>query len=96
MKKEIKDVYNKYDWRMFPMALGYAFDKGQSYLSEVTEDEIQELDGNPMMTKEFVQDLVRYGIELSKFSIFDLIEFKNELDGKEEKRKILYARTRNG
>lgn len=39
--------------------ISYIIDKGQSAISEITDDEINALEGNGLMTTDFVKGLVR-------------------------------------
>lgn len=54
----------------------YLFDKGYSFCQSVTDKDIAKLEGNVMMTTEFVRNLVRCARELAKsFSLMDLMVY---------------------
>ena len=55
------------------MALGYVLDKGIEFTSQITDDEIENLDGNGLMTKEFVQDLVKLAREYAKSGLDNIV-----------------------
>ena len=48
----------------YVMIISYILDKGQSMISEITDEQIENLEGNGLMTKEFVQSLVRASREV--------------------------------
>lgn len=58
------------------MVVSYIFDKGYSFCKAITDADIAEIEGNGMMTKEFVQSLVRCARNLAnKFELFDLMKY---------------------
>lgn len=48
----------------YVMIISYILDKGQSVISDITDEQIEELEGNGLMTKRFVQGLVRAAREV--------------------------------
>lgn len=63
---------------IFPMAVGYLTDKGFSFVKQITDKDIEELEGNGLMTEEFVKDLVRTArdiTEASDNSSVEIIQF---------------------
>lgn len=70
-ENKILKLEEQYGTMMVRMALSNMIDKGMEFCSYITDDEIAELDGNAMMTKEFVQDLVRISKELASYSLWD-------------------------
>ena len=63
---------------IFPIAVGYLTDKGFSFVKQITDKDIEELEGNGLMTKEFVQDLVQTAreiVEASDNSSVEIIQF---------------------
>lgn len=48
----------------YVMILSYILDKGQAMISQIEDSEIEELEGNGLMTKDFVQNLVRAAREV--------------------------------
>lgn len=50
----------------YVMILSYILDKGESTIREITDNQIEELEGNGMMTKNFVQGLVRTAREVCR------------------------------
>ena len=62
--KEIID--SVYKGIPYVMVISYILDKGQMVISDITDEEIEELDGNAMMTEDFVKNLVRASREVVK------------------------------
>lgn len=57
---KVKEIIRKdFDERCGTMVLSYLFDKGIQFLRQISDDDIDALEGNPMMPEEFVQTLVR-------------------------------------
>lgn len=77
MYKDLKELYDGKRKDFFVMAIGYLLDKGYDYTGQITEDDIAELEGNGLMTKEFVQDLVRTAVEIANASegVHEIIQF---------------------
>lgn len=48
----------------YVMIISYILDKGQATISQVTDEEIEKLEENDLMTKDFVQTLVRTAREV--------------------------------
>lgn len=48
----------------YVMIISYILDKGQATISQITDEEIEELEGNGRMTKNFVQTFVRTAREV--------------------------------
>lgn len=48
----------------YVMILSYILDKGQATISQIEDSDIEELEGNELMTKDFVQNLVRAAREV--------------------------------
>ena len=60
MYDELKRIYDETGHvALFSMAVAYLIDKGSRFTSQITDDDIESLEGNGLMTKEFEQDLVR-------------------------------------
>ena len=59
-------IEEEFDARVSMMVVQYILDKGTENLQEITEEEILKLEGNGLMTAEFVQALVRTGVRISK------------------------------
>lgn len=58
------------------MVVSYIFDKGYSFCKEITDADIAEIEENGMMTKEFVQSLVRCARDLTdEFELYDLMKY---------------------
>lgn len=64
MYKELKDVYYRIGFK-FQMVVTYLFDVGFRNVMQITDEDIDELEENGIMTKEFVQDLVRTAREVA-------------------------------
>lgn len=48
----------------YVMILSYILEKGQTVIEKITDEEIEELEGNGLMTQSFVQRLVRTAREV--------------------------------
>ena len=48
----------------YVMIISYILDKGQAVISKITDEQIESLEGNAMMTKDFIQNLVRAAREV--------------------------------
>ncbi len=66
MYKDLKKIYDKNHVVLFNMAFTHLRDIGWRNAIDISDKEIEELEGNGMMTKEFVQDLMRLTRELAK------------------------------
>ena len=76
MNKDLKKIYDKNHVVLFNMAFTHLMDIGWRNVIEITDKEIEELEGNGMMTKDFVQDLVRLTRELARTAQpVELIQF---------------------
>lgn len=64
--KVAKIIREEFDTRVSMMVVQYVLDKGTENLKEITEEEILKLEGNGLMTSNFVQALVRTGVRISK------------------------------
>lgn len=64
--KVVKIIREEFDARVSMMVVQYILDKGTENLSKITEEEILKLEGNGLMTANFVQALVRTGMRISK------------------------------
>ena len=66
MYKEMKKIYDESgDIALFSMAVSYLIDKGVTYVSQITEDDILTLKGNAFMTEDYEQDIVRTAVKLA-------------------------------
>ena len=54
-----KIIEEEFDSRMGNAVISYIMDKGMSNVKEVTDEQIEKLEGNGLMTQDFVQSLVR-------------------------------------
>ena len=68
---KILKLESKYGSLLVRMALSNMFDKGMEFCRYIEDKEIEELEGNAMMTKAFVQDIVRISRELSTYSLWE-------------------------
>lgn len=48
----------------YVVILSYILDKGQSVIKEITDEDIDEIEGNALMTAEFCKDIVRAAREV--------------------------------
>jgi hypothetical protein len=64
---KVKEIIRKdFDERCGAMVLSYLFDKGIELVRQISDGDIDALEGNPMMTDEFVQTLVRTARTVAK------------------------------
>lgn len=54
-----KIIEEEFDSRMGNAVISYIMDKGMSNVKEITDEQIEKLEGNGLMTQDFVQSLVR-------------------------------------
>ena len=54
-----KIIEEEFDSRMGNAVVSYIMDKGMSNVKEITDEQIEKLEGNGLMTQDFVQSLVR-------------------------------------
>lgn len=66
MYAELKKIYDKTRIDFFVMALSYIADKGIATVKEITDEQIEKIEGNGLMTQEFCQDLVRNAREICR------------------------------
>lgn len=68
MYADLKKIYDDTRLDILAMALTYIMDKGWSNVKEFDDKEIDKLDGNGLMTKGFVQALVKLARDLCNAS----------------------------
>lgn len=69
IKKEMGSEYEM-------MVVTYIIDKGYSYCQSITDEDIATLEGNSMMTQDFVQSLVRCARDLTnEFELIDIMQY---------------------
>lgn len=67
MYDELKKIYDESGHiALFSMAVSYLIDKGSRFTSQITDEDIESLEGNGLMTKEFEQNLVRTARKLAQ------------------------------
>lgn len=78
--QKIDDIIrDEFDSRLIVMVMSYVLDKGVDNLKDVTEYDIYKLEGNELMTADFVQCLVRTGVRIAKeCSIRDIAVYISE------------------
>ena len=54
-----KIIEEEFDSRMGNAVVSYIMDKGMSNVKEITDEQIEKLEGNGLMTQDFIQSLVR-------------------------------------
>ena len=72
---KIGAIEEKYGNVIFGMGLYYLVEKGQTFCKTITEDEINSVEGNALMSKEFTQDIIRCGIELANCDVWDIFAY---------------------
>ena len=65
MYKNLKKLYDETNRATFSMAVSHLIDIGFRAAKEITDEDIEEIEGNGLMTKEFVQDLIRITKEIA-------------------------------
>lgn len=75
--EKIKEIYRQQRLDYFVMACSYFFDIGYAQAKELTEEQINKAEGNGLMTKEFVQYIMRTAKEIAEVSEspIDLVQF---------------------
>ena len=75
--EKIKKIKNRYRYDYFAMACSHFFDIGYRNALAITEEEIENAEGNDLMTKEFVQWLMKTAKEIAEASetAVDLVQF---------------------
>ena len=66
MYSELKKIYDKTRLDVFSMAITHLIDIGFRKAKEITDDDIEKLEENGLMTKEFVQDIVTLARDIAK------------------------------
>ena len=77
MYDKMFDVYRK-NPAVFPIATAYLVDKGFTFVSQITDEDVEGLEGNGLMTKEFVQELVQLArkiVAASDNNAVEIIQF---------------------
>lgn len=63
----VKEIINKdFDSRVAMMVVNYIIDNGWENVRQITEEEIEKIEGNSFMTAEFLQALVRTSARICK------------------------------
>ncbi len=69
-------IKEEFDLRMGNGVISYIMDKGIENVKEITDEQISELEGNGLMTQDFVQSLVRCARRIcNECEWIELIEF---------------------
>ena len=65
-------IKSNFDARCDAMVIAYLFDKGIEFCKSITDEDINSLEGNGLMTEEFVQSMVKTASIIAKeCSMFD-------------------------
>ena len=71
-----KIIEEEFDSRMGNAVVSYIMDKGMSNVKEITDEQIEKLEGNGLITQDFVQSLVRCARRICKeCEWIEMIEF---------------------
>lgn len=71
-----KIIEEEFDSRMGNAVISYIMDKGMSNVKEITDEQIEKLECNGLMTQDFVQSLVRCARRIcNECEWIELIEF---------------------
>lgn len=68
MYEELRKIYDVTRLDYFVMAITYLMDIGFRNAKEITDKEIEQAEGNGIMTKGFVQDLMKTARQIAKVS----------------------------
>jgi len=67
-------IAKEFDTRLEAMLASYIMDRGYDNIRNIEDSDIAELEGNGLMTKEFVQDLVKTARHIcTDFSVMDIM-----------------------
>lgn len=76
MYKDLKVIYNETRLDVFCMAVCYLLDIGYSNAREITDEDIEAMEGNGLMTKGFCQMLAQIARDIAKQTeIPEIIQF---------------------
>ena len=78
MYANMKKIYENTNPVMYNMAVAYLLDKGFSMVLKITDEQIEELEGNSMMTEDFVKGIVKTAREIAiecDNNVVELIQF---------------------
>lgn len=71
-----KIIEKEFDSRLGNAVISYIMDKGMENVKQITDKQIENLEGNGLMTQDFVQSLVRCARRIcNECEIIELIEF---------------------
>ena len=71
-----KIIEEEFDSRMGNAVVSYIMDEGMSNVKEITDEQIEKLEGNELMTQDFVQSLVRCARRIcNECEWIEIIEF---------------------
>ena len=71
-----KIIEEEFDLRMGNAVISYIIDEGMGNVKEITDEQISNLEGNGLMTQDFVQSLVRCARRICiECELAELIEF---------------------
>jgi hypothetical protein len=75
--EKINKIKKETQYVVFSMAVTYLLDKGYDFCKELTDEDINSLKANGMMTKEFVQELVRTARDIANAedSPIEIVQF---------------------
>jgi hypothetical protein len=74
MYANLKEIYRKTQGAMWSMSVAYLLDKGFTYVQQITDEQIETLNGNTLMTADFEQDIVRTARDIANECGNDVIE----------------------
>ena len=66
MYNKLKKIYDETRLDVFSMAITHLLDIGFRQAEKITDDDIAKMEGNGLMTQDFVQDLVRLSREIAQ------------------------------
>ena len=78
MYANMTKIYNDTHPAMYNMAVAYLLDNGFTSVQQITDEEIEALEENGMMTKEFVQGIVTTARDIANEcgnNVVELIQF---------------------
>lgn len=74
MYANLKKIYRETQGAIWSMSVAYLLDKGFTYVQQITDKQIETLKGNPLMTAEFEQAIVRTARDIANECGNDVIE----------------------
>lgn len=63
---KMMEIFNNTDYEVFVLGVAQLVDTGFRFSKRVTDEDIENIEGNSFMTKEYMQDIVRVAKEIAE------------------------------